>query len=303
MTTRRSKRRSWLQTLALLTVLPVAITCGDSAGPSEPGDEDCPPGLWAADSYGYRSWRHDCEPFPSDHFTVYSDGSSWAAKDTLARLAEGVFADLAAEFRIASDAELGFTPGYTYYIYAQRNITPLVAEGYRHGFLIAAVDSPERPTQRHPDFYRYLMRHELTHVFQFSLTDCSGNAEWPHWLDIWFSEGQAVVVGGIYQKPTLQQFRDWFADPTHINPIRIQRRSDFPDVDRIGEYYQMFALSYAYLTDETRGFGASMADLRDLFQYMKNGDTFHDAFQRALGISVSSLRESYLDNMEEYLAG
>lgn len=299
------KRLTRVPVLTLLAVLPLLIASCDSEGPAEPGPGggDCPPGQWEADSYGNRAWRHDCEPYLSDHFTIYSDGSSTEAKDTLARLAEAVFSDLAVEFQIASEAELGFSPGYTYYIYAQKNITPKVAEGYRHGFLIAAVDSPERPTQRYPASYRYLMRHELTHVFQFSLIDCPGNAEWPYWLDIWFSEGQAVVVGGGYRRPTLQQFHAWFSDPTHINPVRIQRRSDLPDIDRLGEYYQMFALTYAYLVDATRGHGASMGDLRDLFQYMKDGDTFHDAFQRALGIAVYSLKDNYMDIMEAYLDG
>jgi hypothetical protein len=297
---RRSKRLTRVPRLALLPLL--VISC-DSEGPTgpEPGSDDCPAGQWEADSYGNRAWRHDCQPYVSNHFTVYSDGSSTEAKDTLARLAEDVFSDLANEFGIASEADLGFTPGYTYYIYAQKNISPKVAEGYRHGFLIAAVDSPERPTQRNPEGYRYLMRHELMHVFQFSLIDCPGNADWPYWLDIWFSEGQAVVVGGMYTRPTLQQFHAWFSDPTHINPVRIQRRPDLPDIDRLGEYYQMFALTYAYLVDTTSGHGASVADLRSLFQYMKDGDTFHDAFQRALGISVSYLEENYMDIMEEYL--
>ncbi|UCC71655.1 MAG: hypothetical protein JSV86_14895 [Gemmatimonadota bacterium] len=63
----------------------------------------------------------------------------------------------------------------------------------------------------------------------------------------------------------------------------------------------MFALTYAYLIDTTRGHAASTADLRNLFQYMNEGDTFYDAFQRALGISVSSLEENYLAIMEGYL--
>jgi hypothetical protein len=300
----RSKRLTRIPILALLAVLPFLVNSCDSEGSTgpEPGSDDCPAGQWAIDSYGYRTWRHDCEPYVSEHFTVYSDGSSTAAKDTLAQLAEAVFSDLAAEFQIASEADLGFTPGYTYYIYAQKNMTPKVAEGYRHGFLIEGVDSPGRPT-RHPGVYRYLMRHELTHVFQFSLIDCPGNGEWPYWLDIWFCEGQAVVVGGAYTRPTLQQFRAWFSDPTHIVPVRIQRRPDFPDIDRMGEYYPMFALTYAYLVDTTQGHAAGMTDLRNLFQYMKEGDTFHDAFQRALGISVSYLEQNYMDIMEAYLGG
>jgi hypothetical protein len=71
----------------------------------------------------------------------------------------------------------------------------------------------------------------------------------------------------------------------------------------MGEYYPMFALTYAYLVDATQGHGASMADLRNLLQHMKDGDTFHDAFQQALGISVSYLEENYIEIMQEYLGG
>jgi hypothetical protein len=286
---------------AVLSSLLSACSSDEPAAPRPNDVDECPAGQWAPDSDGVRAWRHDCEPYVSDHFTVYSDGSSNEAKAVLAGLAEQVFSELVGEFEIASDAELGFTPGYTYYIYAQRNISPAVAEGYRHGFLIAAIDSPERPNQRYPRLYRYLIKHELMHVFQFTLTGCAKNSEYPYWLDIWFSEGQAVVVGDYLPLPTLQEYRAWVSDPTHINPIRIHRRMDFPDPDRIDAYYRMFALSYAYLMDGTRGHGASISDVRDLFQYIKDGDSFSSAFERAFGVSPSYLEDSFYDIMEEYL--
>jgi hypothetical protein len=214
-----------------------------------------------------------------------------------------VFSELASEFEIGSETELGFTPGYTYYIYAQRHISPATAEGYRNGFLIIAVDAPERPVERRPDFYRYLVKHELTHVFQFSLTDCPKNSACPYWLDVWFREGQAIVTGDYLPTPTLQEFRAWASDTTHINPIRIRRWVDFPDPDRGGAYYPMFALTYAYLTDGARGHGASIADCRNLFHLMKEGEPFTRAFEMAFGISVSYLEENFYDIMENYLGG
>jgi hypothetical protein len=254
------------------------------------------------DTDGYRSYRHDCENYVSEHFTVFSDGSSMQAKAALAGIAEDVFSELVGEFEIESEAELGITAGYTYYIFAQRHISPATPEGYRNGFLIIAVDTPERPAERRPAFYRYLIKHELTHVFQFSLTDCPKNSACPYWLDVWFREGQAIVMGDYLPLPTLAQYRTWVSDPAHINPIRISRWTDFPDPDRGGEYYPMFALTYAYLTD-TRGHGASISDCRHLFQLMNDGEPFTAAFEMALGISLSYLEEHYYDIMEAYLGG
>jgi len=296
--------RAWAP-LFLATLSLLISSCGseDPAAPGPDGIDACPAGQWADDTDGYRSYRHDCEPYVSEHFTVYSDGSSTEAKATLAGLAEDVFSELASEFEIDSESELGFTPGYTYYIFAQRYISPAIAEAYRNGFLIIAVDTPERPTERRPAFYRYLVKHELTHVFQFSFTDCPKNSACPYWLDVWFREGQAVVTGDYLPLPTLQEYRAWLSDPTHINPLRIRRWTDFPDPDRGGEYYPIFALTYAYLTDGMRGHGASISDCRNLFQLMKDGERFTSAFEMAFEISLSYLEENYYDIIEQYLGG
>jgi len=293
---------AFLFSAALALLVP---SCGSDnpAAPEPEGIDACPAGQWAEDTDGYRSYRHDCETYSSDHFTVYSDGSSAEAKATLAGIAEEVFSELAYEFLVESETDLGFTPGYSYYIYAQRHITPATAEAYRNGFLIIAVDTPERPTERRPAFYRYLIKHELTHVFQFSLTDCPRNSACPYWLDVWFREGQAVVTGDYLPLPTLQEYRAWLNDPNHINPIRIRRWTDFPNPDRGGEYYPIFALTYAYLTDSERGHGASIGDCRTLFQLMKEGEPFASAFEAAFGISLSYLEENWYDFMEAFLGG
>lgn len=289
--------------LALFTLLVLSGCPGDSRSTISPENETCPPGRWASDTGGYRAYRHDCEPYSGAHFTVYSDGADRTSKAALAGLAEEVFLGLTGEWGIESDEELRFTPGYTYYIYAHMHTDPAVQEAYRNGFLTIAVDygPPPGAYQRDPWGYLYVLKHELTHVFQFTLTDCPSNQACPTWLDVWFREGQAVVTGGGFNRMTLQELDDWRTHPDHINPIRIRRWPDFPDEDRGGEYYPIFALAYAWLLDADKGHGATIQDIKDMFQLMAEGDSFHGAFQRALGISVTYLEENFFSLMERYL--
>ena len=289
--------------LSLFALLLLPTLSCDSENPTSPEDETCPPGQWATDTGNYRVFRHDCDPYTAGHFTVYSDGASQSSKETLAALAEEVFSDLKGDWGIGSDEELRFTPGYTYYIYAHRYTSPAVQEAYRNGFLTVAVDYGAAPGafQRDPSGYLYVLKHELTHVFQFTLTNCPSNQACPTWLDVWFREGQAVVTGGGYQRPTLQTLSQWRTAPDHINPIRISRWTDFPNQDRGGEYYPIFALAYAWLVDPAGGHGATIHDMKEMFQYMAEGDSFHTAFERALGISVSYLEENFFPLMEAYL--
>jgi hypothetical protein len=288
---------------ALVTVLALPILSCDSENPTSPEDGSCPPGQWALDTDNYRAYRHDCHPFTEGHFTIYSDGASQSSKAALVGLAEGIFSDLTQEWGIASDEELRFTPGYTYYIYAHRFNSPAVSEAYRNGFLTPAVDYGASPGAYHrdPAGYLYVLKHELTHVFQFTLTDCPSNNACPTWLDVWFREGQAVVTGGGFQRPTLQELNEWRRNPDHINPIRISRWNDFPNEDRGGEYYPIFALAYAWLVDAEEGHGAEIQDMKTMFQYMAEGDSFHSAFGRALGITVAYLEENFFPLMEVYL--
>jgi hypothetical protein len=263
-------------------------------------EDSCAPEQWAPDTDNYRSWRHDCDPYVGSHFTVYSDGSSLAAKTTLAGIAEDVFSELTGEF-VISDANLEFTPSYTYYIFAYRYISA-PSEAYRNGFLTQAIDrGPSGLYERDPVLYHSVLKHELMHVFQFTLTDCPKNSACPYWLDVWFREGQAVYVGGDFSIPTLPEYRAWVSNETYVNPLSIRRWTDFPDPDRGGAYYPMFALVYAYLVDGTRGLGVTNAECLDLFQYMKDGDPFDRAFERAFGITIAYMRENFYEIMEEYL--
>lgn len=306
---RPTDRLSRLVAGMLITAMVLSLACGSENGnPVESDVNECQAEQWDIDTGGAYAYSHDCRPFVGNHFTVYSDGSSTAAKSFLAGLAEGAFEELVTEFLVQSvDEELRFTPGYTYYIYAQKHMPIIKAMGFRNGFFIAAIDCATIPDPytRNPAFYMYLVRHELTHVFQFTLTDCPRNSACPYWLGVWFREGQAICMGdhpGGMIIDSLEEYRQWVAGPGHINPISIHRWTDFPDPDSAGEYYPMFGLAYAYLIDMEHGYGATMEDMRELFRLMATGDGFEEAFGKVLGVSVPWYRENFHSLMEQYLS-
>jgi hypothetical protein len=297
----------WLIVALLFICLLFLPACDlETTNPVENDNDDCPAEQWDYDTGGGYAYRHDCNPYEGNHFTIYSDGSTMGAKQQLAGLAENTFTELVTDFQIQNiEEELQFISGYTYYIYAEKHIPDIKAMGYRNGFFIAAIDCATipNPYNRNPPFYKYLLKHELTHVFQFTLTNCPRNSSCPDWLGVWFREGQAVFMGehpGGLIIESLGEYQNWVADPDHINPIQIYRWTDFPNPDIAGEYYPMFGLAYKYLIDTIHGHGASMTDMRELFQFMKEGDSFEAAFERALGISVELYRENFFTLMEQY---
>jgi hypothetical protein len=297
---------------ALLAILVLLFSCADKksnpfgAWPYPP-PEVCRAEQWDADTGGWYAYTHDCHPYQGEHFTVYSDGSSRTAKEQLAGLAEEKFDHLVPEFLITDIAgELELTEGSTYYIYADQNHDPIQAMGYRHGFFIGAIDCHTVPNYytRDPWWYGCIIQHELTHVFQFTLTGCPSNDACPYWLGVWFREGQAVYMCGAgpgIRITSLVEFRQWWEDEDHVNPISIHRWTDFPDPDRGGEYYPMFGLAYAYLIDRAEEQGAGMAEMRNLFQLMKEGQGFMEAFEEALDMSVADYQENFYTMMETYL--
>lgn len=266
----------------------------------------CAAGQWAQDTDGSFAYTHDCNPFSSTHFTVYSDGSSTNAKQFLANLVEEVFGELVQEFLIQDiQEELRFTPGYTYYIYAQKYTPNIMSMGYRNGFFIPAIDCAVYPGiyENNQWSFRCTVKHEVTHVIQFTLTNCPRNTACPLWLGFWFREGQAECMSGKGESrriSTLAEYNEWIADPGHANPISIHRWSDFPDQSRFSEYYVMFALAYYYLLDP-QGYGATINEMRQLFQLMAEGVSFHDAFAAALNMTIEFYRDNYYEMIEAYL--
>ena len=290
----------------LLLVVAVVFLTNACQTQEEVADSDtaCPAEQWAIDTSNYYAYRHDCSPYQSVHFTVYSDGSSMEAKQQLAEIAEEAFAQLVTEFLITNiETELQFTEGYTYYIFAEKYIDA-VGMGFRNGFYIAAIDNAQIPDvySRDPRAYRYVVKHELTHIFQFTLTDCPSNEACPDWLGVWFREGQAIVMGGMGEEirvNTLAELQEWIADPDRVNPISIHRSTDYPAES--GGYYAMFALAYTYLVDPRFGRGHTVADMRYMLQLMAEGDPFEEAFEKALHISVPYFHDHFYAWMADYL--
>jgi hypothetical protein len=91
---------------------------------------------------------------------------------------------------------------------------------------------------------------------------------------------------------TLADSLQWWLDETHINPVSVHRFVDFPDPDSSGQYCRMFGLAYAYLVDGEDGHEATIENVRDLFAYVNDGDSFEEAFDKVLGISVSWYRDN-----------
>ena len=122
--------------------------------PVDHEDDECLAGQWDYDTSGGYAYNHDCNPYTSDHFTAYSDGSGLECKKQLAGITEEVFEELVTEFLITSiEDELQFTEGYTYYIYAEKYIDPIQAMGFRNGFFIGAIDCVTIPNYYR--IYRY----------------------------------------------------------------------------------------------------------------------------------------------------
>lgn len=298
--------RSFLYTCVFSIIIILFLTC-DSENPNPPDHEDdlCAAEQWDFDSSGEHAYNHDCHTYVTEHFTVYSDGSSMESKQQLAEIAEEVFSELVDEFCILNiEDELQFSGEYTYYIYAEKYIDPIQAMGFRNGFFIGAIDCVTIPNYHQIYRYRSIVKHELTHTFQFTLTNCPKNSLCPEWLGFWFREGQAHLMSDAGEDTyitSLEEFYEWYEVEGHVNPVSIHRWSDFPDPSLYRDYYCIFATAYLYLVDTINGYGAEMKDIRELFQLMKDGYGFEEAFQLSLGISVDWYRDNFFTLMEDYL--
>ena len=290
--------------LIILSVLLCFTSCQKKEEPDITHCYSCDAGPWILDTAQY-TFGHDCEPFHSEHFSIYSDCSSPASKENLALLAEDFFSELIIDFQIQNiENELLFSHNYSYYIYAIKNKdlhSELSPGGCRNGFLVAAYDHEYGYSYNIPA-YLHTLKHEMIHTFQFTLTDLPAGHQ--NWLSTWFSEGQAEFMSNSIrpQIDTVAKFDDWYAaHASHQNPISIHRFIDYPDRSRFPDYYPMFTLAYAYLLDQRYGLGFSMADIRKLFQLIKEGSNFSEAFENVFGFSVSHYRDNFDTWLREYL--
>jgi hypothetical protein len=106
----------------IMCALSLGLTgCADSSGSSD-NDGMVNSGSWYVSG---SEWPHDGEPFESDNCTIYSDGASDDARQTLAQLAEDALSEINYLFEIESNDIFLYPPGQEKIdIYAYKNYFP-----------------------------------------------------------------------------------------------------------------------------------------------------------------------------------
>lgn len=288
----------------MLSLLIINVTC-NKENPSSSENQECPARSWRA----VDDLSHDCEPYESDNFRIYSNASSMEAKQELANLCEEVFLELKTVFEVVNHDELEMDDKFE--VYSIKDFTPEWGTGHAHynGFLVAGIDSWHYRRWYHSNrtMYKTTVKHEMTHVFQNRL--CG------RWIPVWFAEGLAEYLGGaVNNRPvrticgmpitTRSSFCIWRA-LEHKNPVTIHYSSDYPDtsVEGYAQYYPMFYLVMAYLLDPN-GHGKTLHDIKLIFQDLKNSHsqtTFDAVFENRMGMSVQYYEEHFYELMEAYL--
>ncbi len=253
---------------------------------------------------------HDNRIYESANFLIFSDASGDGVKKTIALVAEAKFRELMEAFDISSSAELGITGQATKMtIYANRNMLSRDNQYFPCGMIINSLDSPYwvdvDPATAPPildiePFPRFL-KHELMHVFQHLLgLGLDGYDDWP---EVWFSEGIAEYMSGgtFLSFTTMTDVNSWSAQADHVNPISISSFQDYPvQLERVGEYYPMFHLALRYLLSDV-GAGKDLNDVRRLYEALRDGDTFAEAFEANMGMSVNHFEENFYDLIAVFL--
>jgi len=299
---RRALRAGAVSSFALVGLL----ACGGS--PTEPPALPTPAADMVDSGSWYRTgfhWPHDGNPYESEHFIVFSDAASLAARQQLARIAEDALVPLSGDLGV-SDAMFRWPPGQSkIHIYAFRDHHERGwgGKGYYGGLMIYSLDHPVRRSMGVTELgsYTRVVTHELMHVIEGLLK----GSDDPHLVDEWLSEGIAEYVSGgtqsISSVTTLAQLDALVARFGALNPIAMHG-SDYPgDVAITGAYYYvMFELSVRYLLDPAGG-GRPETAIRDIFLDAGRGVPFATAFQKHMGIGLEELERRYWDLIREYL--
>ena len=288
----------WFSTLLFIFIL---ARCSQDSSPLSPEQGRWVSGIQFTYSMSGRQYTlpHDNRIYESTHFLVFSDASSDDVKIQTSHMAETAFEQLMQAFDISSSSALGIVDRDSKLkIYANRHSSHISSHVFAYGFVLFSLDSPGGVQTEH---YDRVVKHELMHVFQhlFGL-GLNGYDDWP---EVWFGEGVAEFVsGGVLPVITSQSaVNEWFAHEDHVNPISIHGFQDYPvPLARIGEYYPMFELAVRYFLDE-RGHGKALSDVRLIYEALDNGDTFTEAFERYMGMSVDTYEESFRGLMSEFL--
>ena len=250
-----------------------------------------------------RDIAHDNRILESNHYLIFSDGSSDDAKVRFAMMAEETFYEVMQAFHIHSSEELGI-------LQYNRNTKPKLFSNvdtvfpyggfaFNTGYVYYAFDSQTylQWPEHLKTIYRADIKHETVHIVQFLV----GMDNLPNlWPDVWFSEGLAVYISNNRPPPAnLQELNEWLQIPENDNPIKVHEWEDYPYGGR--RYYQMFGLAVKYLIHEN-GHSRTTIDVLDMYRYMassRNG--FADAFEKFMGMSLQYYEDNYWDLITDFL--
>jgi hypothetical protein len=268
-----------------------------SVVPDQKQDPDSvPEGSWI--TYSPLDWTHDGEPYFGENCIVYSDGATAQLKQKVGLFAGDKFIQILDLFHFEDMDDLRYPPGYDKVdVYINRYHERNIAAAW-WGSVFITIRTEDVSISR----YDYLLRHELTHEFQF-LIEGHVNLSTP----VWFTEAIAIYGGGgLWGIRDIEDLEQWIAsnsnDPNQGNPICIYVWDDFPpSADITGYYYNVFDLTMRYFLDP-KGLDKSIADVLNLFYDLRNDIDFPAAFYSNFGLTMETLKNEYYDRMRAYLA-
>jgi len=263
-----------------------------------------PAGFW---------FGHDTLTYESDNFIVHSGFSRPEEREYVATVLEDCFVELQASLDITNHDEFEYPSTGTdidvLTLKHQGNDVLWTGQSYRYGLIVHAPDSPRYATEGYTrPLYRQLLKHELMHVTEYLLIGTDGDYTS---TEKWLHEGIATYLGGtppnqVTRDHQVQAWQDAMRNFSGGgNPISIKTWSDFPneftaDAEVLGEYYMFFELAVRYLVDP-QGHGRSVVDIKNMYLDIRRGDSFTQAFQNRMGLSVSQYEEDFFEIMMQYL--
>jgi len=267
----------------------------------------CQVGMWARQTPYH--WEHDCEPYTSEHFIVYSDGARLEDKVRFAEEAEKSYAYILTTLLIKAD-ELRFPAGHEQIeIFASTRHLHEFGGGFAYyvGFLFNYDSGSYRMTAtRWPQVFQFapLFTHEITHTVAFLLSGYGSRDSLL--VSTWFDEGLAVYVSrddpyyisSLAQWDTLRQ--SLAAVPGQGNPLLINLWEDIP-----GEYftqelmdklYALFELAVRYLVDSY-----GIEKCKQVYIDSRLGISFEQSFANQFGFSLQEYQDTFFNLMQAYL--
>jgi len=295
--------RSQRITNGLFTLLVLLLAACDSGNSSNDGPELNHPCVSWCNTIA--PWPHDGNPYESENFTVYGDGSSLEARMDLAAIAEAVLSDLKTQFEIPSN-DLFVLPVIQtkihLYAYRYHNPTAWGGQAFWAGMIVFSPDHPQRSAAGHTELGNYtrLVTHELTHVLQGMLVG-SNHSYSTH---TWFEEGLGEFVSSLNPERSVMNLTDLnnlIARYGELNPIAIHNDM-YPAIEGVGQnyFYPMFELTMRYLLD-AQGLDRSFLHVKQVFLDMRDGLSFSDAFESNFGLSVDDFQAEYFVRIRQYL--